>query len=470
MPQTITQTLLSDITADEKIAILRNKTVTVAPWFGPEGLERQYNPRHHPVMDKCAYPDLVDKDGFKPVTRITIAFQQLAAKRMSELMCGVPVKRVYTARTERQKYVASFLEAVFKRNRIDSVNVERTSMLFSGCEVLTLWYGVEQNMTLHLDGKQSDFPIRLRCRNFSPMLGDELFPLFDEYGDMIAMSVGYTRLVDGQNVSFFDAYTADRHIKWSNAGGAWAEEENEAMTLGKIPAVYAFRPTPIWEDTSGMVAEMEWALSRNGNYLRENSKPVLCVFADEAIRYGDEKPVDREFRAVMQLPKGGSAQYVTWPGATDNLQFYLAQLRSLFFTMLQLPDWSYEKMTQQALSGESRKQMFIDAELKVSDESGRWLEFFDREVNVVKAFAKAVLGEAYAADVDSLTVENVITPYRVTDESDTIDNLMKANGGEPIMSQRESIEQFGQSDDVDRTLAEINSQRLENLIQPEPTE
>lgn len=35
---------------------------------------------------------------------------------------------------------------------------------------------------------------------------------------------------------------------------------------------------------------------------------------------------------------------------------------------------------------------------------------------------------------------------------------MAANGGEPLMSQRESIEKFGRSDDVDKTLREIAEQ------------
>lgn len=115
-------------------------------------------------------------------------------------------------------------------------------------------------------------------------------------------------------------------------------------------------------------------------------------------------------------------------------------------------------MSQQALSGESRKQMFIDAELKVQDESGRLLEFFDREVNVVKAFLKLMLGERYHADIDALAVECVITPYRIGDRKEEVEVLLTANGNKPIMSQRESIAQYGQSDDVDRTLAEITEE------------
>lgn len=42
------------------------------------------------------------------------------------------------------------------------------------------------------------------------MLGDDLYPLFDEYGDMIAMSVGYQRKKGRKTVKFFDAYTANQ--------------------------------------------------------------------------------------------------------------------------------------------------------------------------------------------------------------------------------------------------------------------
>lgn len=448
---TIEEILNSENSAESKIAALKEKTIVVPVWSGRFGLVQQFDPTKHPVMNKQKYPDIVTDEGIEYVTRVTCDLQRLATKRMTELVTGIPPKRVYTPNNDRQKQIAAYIESIYDRNRINSVNNERLNMLFAGCEVFTLWYAIEERNTLY--GFSS--PLKLRCRNFSPMLGDELYPLFDEYGDMIAMSVGYTRKKGRKYVQYFDTYTADKHIKWSNENGGWAEVENENITLGKIPGVYAWRPTPIWEDTSKTVYEIEWALSRNGNYLRQNSKPIFIVFADEAISYGDEKSPNREFRSVMQYPQNGRAEYVTWAQAVENLKFYVEQLRDLFFTQLQLPDWSYGKMSQQALSGESRKQMFIDAQLKVKDESGRLMEFFDREMNVVKVFAKIMLGESYAADIDALKVETMITPFAITDEKDTINNLMAANGGKAIMSQRESIEMYGHSDDVDKTLREI---------------
>lgn len=446
----------------QKIAALKEKAVKVPLWGK---LIKEYNPMKHPVMDKGLYPDVVRDDGsLEKVTRITLNFQRLAVKRMTELVCGVPVKRVYKPESDRQKEIATYLEKIFVRNHADSLNIERCNMLFASCEVMTLWYAVKEDNSIY--GFKS--PLKFRCRNFSPMTGDTLYPLFDEYGDMIAISVEYTRVVGNKTYNYFDTYTKDRHIKWSDLNGPMEMVENEEITIGKIPAVYMYRPTPIWEDTSNNVYEMEWSLSRNGNYLRKNSKPIFTVFADEMIQYGDadKKEEQNKGRYVLQLPKGSSAGYVTWQQAVESLKYQVDTLRSLFFTQLQLPDWSYEKMSQQALSGESRKQLFIDCQLKVKDESGPLLEFFEREMNVVKAFLKAALGEAYAADIDALETEIIITPFSITDEKDTISNIMTANGNQPIISQREAIEMLGWSDDVDKTMEEIRQESMADVFEP----
>lgn len=456
--------LLNDesVSIEDKLAALKQKGIDVPAWAGRKNLEGQYDPKYHPVMDKTQYPDTVTGDGIERVTRVALDLQRLAVKRMTELCVGIPVKRIYKPTDEKQKDVARYLEAILVRNRVDTLNIERLNMLFAGCEVLTLWYATEDKNNVY----GFDSPLKFRCRNFSPMLGDALYPLFDEYGDLVALSVGYTRKVGKAKVNYFDAYTDSLHVKYSDQGeGRWVEVVREQTTLGKIPAVYMYRPTPIWEGTSDTVYEIEMALSRNGNYLRKNSKPLFIVMADEIISYGDEKSQDREFRSVMQYPANAKAEYVTWAQAVDNLKFFVDSLRSLFFTQLQLPDWSYEKMSQQALSGESRKQLFIDAQMKVTDESGRLLEFFDRELNVAKAFLKSVL-PSHTEAIDALIVETKITPFSIGDQQEQINMLITANGGLPIMSQREAVEALGHSEDVDRTMQEIAEQQQGDVFNP----
>ena len=43
---------------------------------------------------------------------------------------------------------------------------------------------------------------------------------------------------------------------------------------------------------------------------------------------------------------------------------------------------------------------------------------------------------------------------------------MAANGGKALMSQRESIEEYGHSDDVDRTIAEIAKDNEGDVFEP----
>lgn len=441
---------------EQAVKRLTNKAVTPPAW---SALVKEYDPAQHPVTNKGKYPDKVTDGIIEEVTRITLNYQQLATKRMSELVCGIPVKRIYSPEDDKQREASECLEAIFQRNRIDAVNIERCNALFSGCEILTLWYPTKEPNKLY--GFKSDY--KIRCQTYSPRDGAELYPLFSD-GDLVALSIGTRRKEDNKEVRYLDTYVIGRHITYREGDGGWVVATEEDIPISKIPAIYCMRPTPIWEDTSRIVYEMEWALSRNGNYLRKNSKPIFAVFADEEIAFADEQSEKKEYRAVVQYPKGSTAGYLTWSQAIESLKFYIAELRQSFFTQLQLPDWSYESMKSSPMSGESRKQLFIDAQLKVTEESGRLLEFYDREVSVVKAFL-AYLRPDLSDAIEALPVEVVITPYQISEERDTILNLLAANGNRPLISQREAIEQLGWSANARDTLSEIQQESTLNAYE-----
>lgn len=467
---------------------LTQKSIEVPPWGE---LKKEYDPELHPVMDKGQYPDIVkyeerpsttEVDEFgnpkivkvavgapEKVSRVTYALQDLAVKRTTELCFGIPVKRKYSPEpgNEKQETISKYIENIFTKAHIDTVNNERGRRLFASCEIMTLWYSVmEENRLYGFESK-----LKLRCVTYSPMQGDSLYPLFDESGDLLALSVKYTRKVKDENVSYFDTYTATKHLRWSNkegAGAAMALEVNEDIEIGKIPAVYMFRPTPVWENTSSLVYEMEWAVSRNGNYLRRNSRPILAAYVKEEVQFGKSPAIDQAFRDIVQYPPGSSLQYVTWNQAIDNLKYYVNELRQMFFTQLQLPDWSYENMKTSPMSGEARKQLFIDAHLKVKDESGRWIEFFDREVNIIKAYLKRMLPEDWWTDIDDLKVENIITPFTITSDTDKVNLLINATGGKQLLSQSTGVEMLGMVDDPATELQKIQGESMQDLFN-EPT-
>lgn len=422
------------------VASLKQKSVSVIPWGT---LRREYEPKEHPVYTDRNYRDRVRRGRVERMTRITYSIQKQAVKRMKELMFSIPVSRKYSAATDGEREAAAIMEAVFKKNRVDSLNIKRAHKLFASCEMATIWFAQRQDTSYA--GHASK--LKLRCRVFSPMDGDALYPLFNEYDDMTALSVQYTRRDGLRDLTYFDTYTDTFHYRWVSDGtGGWREAmEPEPINIMKIAGVYIHRDLPIWEDQSDNSYELEWTLSRQGNYLRKNSRPTWVIYSDQkqvtAPRNG-EPGDDNAGRNVLRYGKDDKAEYATWNQATEALKLHTEELRRNIHTSLQLPDMSMEQMKATPMSGEARKMLFIDCQMKVTDESGDWLEFFDREVNVVRAFCKVMFPEL-AASFDTLTVENRITPFQINDRSQQIKDMSDGTGGKQIVSRRTAIREVG---------------------------
>ena len=447
--------IMSLTKVDDIIKELKNKSVVVPEW---SKLELQYNPDKHPVMTDGNYKDTVKKGKIIRVSRVKLGLQKLAVKRMTQLTFGIPVTRVYTYPndSEAEKTAAGIIEKILTKNRIDSLNIKRFKEYFAACEMATLWYSVDT------DQKHSDYGEevnkKIRCRYFSPRMGDQIFPLFDEYDDMIALSFGYTREEGKKKVKYFDTYIKDKHVRWREEDGSWTEEVSEAITIEKIPGIYANREEPIWEDTSESIYEQEWSLSRSGNYLRKNSRPIFGVFSDKKASIGGKSEEgEDESLAVMQLPENAKAEYISWQQAIDSLKYFNDTLYRQTFTQLQLPDISFDNMKAAPMSGESRTLMFTDAILKVTEESGDIIYFLDREISVVKALAKAIFPK-YAKDIDAVQVENVITPFSIKSDKDKAETLMTLTGSKPLLSQKLGVKMLNYAADTDAELEDLRQE------------
>ena len=456
MPKTLQEIFEAGRDANQILADLKKKSIVVPGW---SKLEKEYDPRKHPVMTDLSYNSKEGTKGKdKKVTRVILPWQKLAVRRMGSLAFGIPVKRVYKPADDSQKTAAAVIESIYKRNHINSVNLERSKFLYASCEVVTIWYTQEIEGGTVYAGEESKY--KLRCKNYSPMKGDALYPLFDEYDDMIALSVEYVRDEDGTKVTYFETYTADHHYRWRMEGSkAVPDMDPEPIKIGKINGVYGFRPLPVWEEQSENVYEAEWTYSYNGNYVRKNSRPNWVVFCDpqDKVRVGQEKDDPRLGRNVLKYPANAKAEYKTWDQSIESIKFHTSELKANFFMGLQLPDMSMENMKTTPMSGEARKMMFIDAQMKVLDEAGIWIEYFDREMSVVKAFAEKMFPKLAEA-IRSLEVENIITPFTIREEGERITNYTNATGGKPVMSQRTAVARLGMVDDVDEEMKQIEDE------------
>ena len=98
-----------DNEANKAVSSLKRKQLVVPSW---EELKNAYDPLLHPVMTDPSYNDLVTKNHIEKVSRITLDFQRLAVKRMTELCFGIPVKRIYSPENERQREVVKVIENI----------------------------------------------------------------------------------------------------------------------------------------------------------------------------------------------------------------------------------------------------------------------------------------------------------------------------------------------------------------------
>ncbi|MEG2495638.1 MAG: phage portal protein, partial [Mucinivorans sp.] len=449
----ITELFATGRSVDEIITDLKKKSIDVPSW---DTLRKEYDPMLHDVMDPVKRPNKkVKGKPDEPVSRITLKLQQLAVKRMAEFMFALPVKRIYKTEDDKVKQeIAKALEAIYTSSRIDTLNLSRARAYFASCEIATLWYVVPSKNTTY--GFESQY--KLRCKTYNPMDGYKLYPLFDNYGDMIAFSVGYSRKEDDSTINYFESWTNTAHYLWSDANSGWAEVEAPyAIQLAKIPLVYGWRPEAIYAGLTNIVSEIEFTLSRNSDVIAYNAAPVLEVRGD-VDRLEDKGETRRVWRVTGD---NGGIRYVSWEQAIAAIEFQVDQLMKFFWAQLQMPDLSFESIKGLGnVSGEARKTLLTDAHLKVGDEKGVFIEFFDRECNIIKAYLKE-MNTKWAKAIDGLEVEHVITPFIQNDEAAEIDKLTKANGGKAVLSQLDSIKQLGWSTDPKGTLDQIQAEDRE---------
>lgn len=450
----ITQILNSRLPIETIINALKEKSVDVPSW---SSLIKVYEPKLHDIVtDTLSRKDKIKSDGTtEEAARIYIGLEKLLTKRMTEFMFAIPVKRIYhnIEGNETRQKIAKAIESIYKYARIDSENIKRGTSFFAACEIFTIWYVVEKPNTLY--GFKSKY--KLKCKTYSPMDGVNLYPLFDEYGDMLAMSFEYKKKVKDEEITYFETYTADRHYKWRQDSSGWiADITGEQIRLMKIPGVYAYRPVPIYHGLTRIRKELEYTLSRNSDVIAYNASPVLKV-SGKIIGEEDKG----ESRRLYRVEQGGDVSYVSWNQAIEAVKYHIDTLLKLYWMQSQMPDISFDNMMQLGNIGfDARQTLLTDAHLKVGDESGVWIETFDRETSVVKEFLKH-MNTAWESEIDNVEVENIITPFIQQDKDATINRAMKANGGKAVVSHIESIQMAGISNDPQATLNQIRKDEAE---------
>ena len=261
-------------------------------------------------------------------------------------------------------------------------------------------------------------------------------------------------------INYFEAFTAEKHYIWKSTGKDGWESilQDEEIVIEKIPAIYLYRHAPVYDGLSVLREDLEYSLSRNSDVIAYNSAPVLKV---SGTLVGEEKK--GETRRIYRVENGGDVSYVSWQQSIEALKYHIDSLVKLFFMQSQMPDISFENLKSLGNIGfDARKTLLADAHLKIGEEAGPWVEFFERETNVIKAFLKK-MNTAWASEIDNVKVEHIITPFIQEDEKSEIEKWRTASGGKALVSQQEAIKLAGFTDNPDRTYELIQQEEQQEI-------
>lgn len=421
----------------------------------------QLDPRKHKINSRLERPDKTVKVDVKAegnsvtkttggaatttriekVARIALALQKLIVKRAVSFLFGNPVELDAQPENETQAKVLKVVKRILYDIKDPSLNRAVARTLFSCTEVAEVLYPVQGEVEHNIYGFKTKFKVKSAI--FSPLLGDKLYPYFDETGDMIAFSREFT-VIDKKSIDCFETYTAKEHYLWvrSSDGFELAEGYPKKITIGKIPVVYGQQDNLEWEDVQELIERLEKLLSNFSDTNDYHASPK--IFTQGAVKGFAKKG---ESGAIIEGEKGSSAQYLSWANAPESVKLEIDTLLRMIYTITQTPDISFESLRGIGnVSGVALKLLFMDAHLKVEDHKEVFDSYLQRRINIILAYIGS-LDVNLKAEAENIMIQPVIVPYIIKDEAADLKIWSDANGGEAIISHKASFQKAGLTSD-----------------------
>jgi SPP1 family phage portal protein len=433
-----------------------------------ETLRKQWNPQEHDVFNTTIRPDKQVKkatgrknekgdDVFEyvtePVNRLAIPFQRIIVNRAVGFLLGNPVRIKNYTLNNLQEDLAKMVEDTLDDNKIDSFNRKLARTVMSQCQAAELWYLVEDPEFWKTRLKESaSAKFKLRVKLLSLKDGDSLFPFFDDFGDLVAFSRGYTTMEGDKEIIHFDTWTNTVIIKREKRGD-WTSDVKE-NPFKKIPIIYYSQEEPEWELAQSMIERFETKLSNFGDTNDYFGSPMVKVTGKVK-----SLPGKTASGKILEIEPGGDAEYMAWPHAPESEKLEFEILEKLIYSMTQTPNISFEQMKAvgSALSGFAIKLMFTDAHLKTENKIELFGEMFTRRLNLLKHILGTLINIKLAKEVDNLYMEPIFTPYLPKNVKEDIEILSTARMGKPIISNETALENNPLVSEVSEELKRMKS-------------
>ncbi len=434
--------MLKSTDIDKVIKLFKQPVLEISK----EDAAGQYDVFEHQVFNKTYRPDkIIDKDtGRKnetgePITqratiavdRIGLPLQNYIVEQRIGFMLSIPVKnnmRCIDDSVENEKCVKliKFTEKIQRDNRMYFRNKDVLRRQMSEMQCAELWYLVKNP-----EGVSPNFT--MKCKILSPELGDKLCPMYDNFGDMIAFGRGYSVMVDGKSVEYFDIYTKDFDYKYSKRSGKWVlrrikTDKNKVLPnptpnpVGKIMVIYYEQKAPEWHKVQSLIERLEDSVSNHGDMNDYFGSPILAV-SGEVIGFVQKG----EQGKILELDQDARANYLALNTPPESILKEQQNLRENIYSLTSTADISFEKVKGIGnLSAVALELLFISSLMAAKSKEETFSVGLQRRINLIMEATIKVLDTSLAPAKTLIESNPEITVYVPFDINAFIETLGKA--------------------------------------------
>lgn len=425
----------------------------------------EYNPKDHKVTNKTARPDKMLKEEDGNVTgTVTVARLPLAIQKkivlVSAAFLGTP-KLQCTPEGDAQENLFAGINKTWDDNKLDYSFKSIAKKVMAQRHAAELWYTKEADAD-YWNGTNIDGKFKLSMKVLSACKGDTLYPVFDEYGDMVAFGRGYKiKDEEGKEINHFDVYTADQIYYSKNVNSSWlfadaARVYSEGFksipnVIKKIPVIYYWQPLTEWEDVQPLIERLETKISNHADTNDYYDSPIVKAKGDVKGFSGKG-----ESGKVLEMSEGADAEYLTYDSLPESMRMEMENLQKFIYSLTSTPDVSFDNLKSLGyFSTVAMQTMFMDAHLKAADKEEIFGEGLQRRVNYIKAALSVIDGKLKPAL--PMPVKPVFKYFLPENHVEQVETLAKALGA-GIISKETAIKLNPLVSDAKAEITEINTQ------------
>jgi SPP1 family phage portal protein len=413
---------------------------------------KEYEPRQHKVNDKAIRQDKMIKnesgavEKIIPVARLSLALQKKIVT-MQAAFLGVP-HLDSNPQKGKEEDLMTVVSQVWEANKLDFKFKRIVKATLSERHCAELWFPMDVDQS-YWEGYPISAKYKLSMMVLANSANDQLYPVFDEYGNMIAFGRAYfIRVVNDSSavdmVQHFDLYTEKDIYYAKKQGNSWifsaggglyesAELVSVPNQFGKIPVIYYSQPYTAWEDVQPLIERLETKLSNHADTNDYFDSPIVFIEGD--IEGFAEKG---EQGKVLIGKNGAKASYLTWNNAPESTKMEVTNLLYFIHSLTHTPDISFDNLKGLGrLTGVALKLLFMDAHLKAAENEEVFGEGLQRRLNWIKK-AVSVLDPSFKPAL-TLKISAVFKYFLPEDIDAEITTLVAAVGG-GILSQQTAVD------------------------------